>query len=107
MTRIRIHLLVAVCAVSAVAAAYQVVSAQVPPVPIRMRAFAVNMTNVATGSNGILEILVDRWSTTAERQDLISTMLEKGQDALLGRLQKAPVKGRIRLPNWQGADPNN
>ena len=107
MTRIRIDLAVGVCAVSILAAAFQTVSAQVPPVPIRMRAFAVNMTNVATGANGILEILVDRWSTTAERQDLISTMLDKGQDALLSRLQKAPVKGRIRLPNWQGPDPNN
>jgi hypothetical protein len=107
MTRFRIHIVAAVCAASVLAAAFQAVSAQVPPVPIRMRAFAVNMTNVATGANGILEILIDRWSTTAERQDLISTMLDKGQDALLGRLQKAPVKGRIRLPNWQGPDPNN
>jgi hypothetical protein len=81
--------------------------AQVPTVPIRMRAFAVNMTNVATGANGMLEIVVDSWSTNVERQRLITTMVDGGQDKLLDALQHVPVKGRIRLPNWQGPDPNN
>jgi hypothetical protein len=94
-------------AVSLSAVFFATASAQVPPLPIRMRAFAVNMTNIATGANGILEITIDRWSTSAERQQLITTMLEKGQDKLLEALQKVPVKGRIRLPNWQGPDPNN
>jgi hypothetical protein len=86
---------------------FESASAQVPPVPIRMRAFAVNMTNVATGANGILEIVVDSWSSNAERQRLIKTMVENGQEKLLDALQHVPVKGRIRLPNWQGPDPNN
>jgi hypothetical protein len=86
---------------------FESAGAQVPQVPIRMRAFAVNMTNVATGANGILEILVDQWSTNAERQQLITTMVEKGQDKLLDALQKVPVKGRIRVPGWMGPDPNN
>jgi hypothetical protein len=107
MTRLRFRFLVAVSLLSLWAGFFESASAQVPPVPIRMRAFAVNMTNVATGANGILEIIVDRWSTQAERQQLITTMLEKGQDKLLDALQKVPVKGRIRLPNWQGPDPNN
>ena len=107
MTRIRKSCVVAAAAVSTWLLVHQTVHAQLPPLPIRIRAFAVNMTNVATGANGILEILIDKWSTSAERQDLIKTMLEKGQDELLKRLQKVPVKGRIRLPNWQGPDPNN
>jgi hypothetical protein len=76
--------------------------AQVPKVPIWMRAFAVNTTNVATGANGILEIVVDSWSTNAERQRLITTMVDGGQDKLLDALQHVAVKGRIRLLNWQG-----
>ena len=83
------------------------VGAQAPQIPFRMRAFAVNMTNALTGANGIFEITIERWSTAAERQDLITTMTDKGQDALLSRLRKVPVKGRIRIPGWTGPDPNN
>jgi len=87
--------------------ASQPATAQIPQAPLRMRAFAVNMTNIATGANNILEITIDRWSSTAERQQLITTMVEKGQDGLLARLQKVPVKGRVRIPGWMGPDPNN
>ena len=38
---------------------------------------------------------------------MIDTMLGKGPDALLSTLQTVPVKGRIRVPGWTGADPNN
>jgi hypothetical protein len=106
MTRIRVRLFVVVSVVSLWAVFFEQASAQVPPLPIRIRAFAVNMTNVATGANGILEILIDQWSTAAERERLIG-LFPQGQDKLLDQLQKVPVKGRIRLPNWQGPDPNN
>jgi hypothetical protein len=106
MTRIRVRLFVVVSVFTLWAVFFEQASAQVPPLPIRMRAFAVNMTNVATGANGILEILIDQWSTAAERERLIG-LFDKGQDKLLDELQKVPVKGRIRLPNWQGPDPNN
>src|SRR5437762_6572345 len=62
MTRFRIRLFAVVSALSLWAVFFESASAQVPPVPIRMRAFAVNMTNVATGANGILEIIIDSWS---------------------------------------------
>ena len=88
-------------------AVLQPAGAQVPQAPLRMRAFAVNMTNVATGANNILEITIDRWSTAAERQQLIAAMVDKGQDALLKKLQDVPIKGRIRIPGWMGPDPNN
>lgn len=74
--------------------------------PIRITAWAVSMANVATGANQMIEIRVEKWSTEQERQMLISTFLEKGQDQLLRALQKAPVKGRIRMPNRTGPDPN-
>jgi hypothetical protein len=75
--------------------------------PIRMRAFAVNMTNVLTGANGIFEIRVTNWSTAAQRERLITTMAEKGQNALLSAMRKESIKGRIRIPGWQGPDPQN
>ena len=42
------------------------ISAEVT-LPIRMRTFAVNMSNNLTGANGILQITLDRWSTEEER----------------------------------------
>ena len=73
--------------------------------PIRLTAWAVSMANVATGANAVIDIRVDKWSTDEERQKLIATFLEKGQDGLLSALQKVPVKGRISIPGRQGPDP--
>ena len=74
--------------------------------PIRMRTFAVNMSNNLTGANGTLQITLDRWSTAQEREMLLQTVL-KGQDDLVRALQKVPVKGRINIPGWTGPDPQN
>jgi hypothetical protein len=74
--------------------------------PLRITAWAVSMANVATGANQMIEIRIEKWSTEQEREMLISTFLEKKQDGLLRALQKAPVKGRIRMPNRTGPDPN-
>jgi hypothetical protein len=75
--------------------------------PIRMRAFAVNMSNIATGTSGIVEIRLTSWSSADERHRVITTMIEQGQDALLKLLFDLPPKGRLRFPNWTGPDPNN
>lgn len=48
--------------------------------------------------------MIDRWSTDAERQQLISAFVEKGPDALLRALQKTKRVGYIRLPNTLGYD---
>jgi hypothetical protein len=74
--------------------------------PIRMRAFAVNMSNNLTGANGIIQITLDQWSTQQERTNLLQTV-PKGQDDLIRALQKLPTKGRINIPGWQGPDPQN
>ena len=92
--------------------ALALVLASAPPMvaqvtlPIRMRAFAVNMSNNLTGANGILQITLDQWSTAEERTRLLQTV-PKGQDDLVRALQKAPVKGRINIPGWMGPDPQN
>jgi hypothetical protein len=107
MNKARVRVLLAVTAMWFGAAAVESIQAQVPDLPVRMRAFLVNMTNVATGTNGIVEITVDRLSTAEERKMLIETMQAKGQNGLLKALEKASVKGRIRVPGWMGPDPQN
>jgi hypothetical protein len=72
-----------------------------------MSAWAVNMSGGTRASTATIDIRIDRWSTAEERQALIGTFLGKGQDALLRALQKVPVKGRMRIPGYQGPDPHN
>ena len=78
-----------------------------PADKLEIDAFAVNMSNIATGANARVAITVNQWSTDAERERLIETMLTKGSDALLRELQKAPVKGRFRIPGQQPPDPHH
>jgi len=77
------------------------------PLPLRMSAFAVSMATAAPGATAVMDIRVKRWSTPAERENLINTAVEKGQDALLRALQKMPDHGRISIPGWTGPDPHN
>ena len=74
---------------------------------LEISAFAVNMSNIGPGSNAVVDITIDRWSTPAERELLIKTMLEKNGDALLRELQKLPEHGRFRIPGLIGPDPHN
>jgi hypothetical protein len=74
---------------------------------LEIEAFAVNMSNIATGSNALVYITINSWSSAEERERLITTVLEKGGDALLKELQKAPVKGRFRIPTARRPDPHH
>ena len=105
----RSRLIVAAMAALLLPALPRLLGADVPPPPFLMRAFVVNMTNVSVprGNAGVMEIRITGWSPAATRTRLIDTFLAKGQDALLSALQKEKSKGRLRLPNWQGADPQN
>ena len=75
--------------------------------PLRLSAFAVSMGTAATGATAVMDIRITRWSTAAEREQLITTAVEKGQDALLRALQKMPKHGRMSIPGWRGPDPHN
>jgi len=99
--------LVAVTLFGPAAAGIRAQAAQAPALPLRLTAFAVNMSNIGPGSSGIIEIRLTNWSTAAERQQVIATMIEKGQDDLLRLLEKAKAKGRLRFPNITGPDPHN
>ena len=74
---------------------------------LEIDAFAINMSNIATGANARVDITVNSWSSAEEREQLITTMLEKGSGALLKALQKAPVKGRFRIPTARPPDPHH
>ena len=81
-------------------------SGQGVTLPIRMRAFAVNMSNIGPGASAVVEINIDRWSTAAEREHLITTMVEKKENELLKALQKMPSHGRFSIPGLVGPDPH-
>ena len=57
------------------------------------------MSNVGNAVAGRLEIVIERWSSERERDELIATLKEKGSDALLSKLQKLPRVGYIRDAN--------
>ena len=73
---------------------------------LEITAFAVNMSNIGTGGSAVVEIDIDRWSTAAEREHLITTMVEKKEHELLKALQKMPSHGRFSIPGLVGPDPH-
>jgi hypothetical protein len=73
---------------------------------LNLTAFAVNMSNIGGGGAGVVEIQITSWSSPEERAELITTMLEKGTQALLEALQKTPTHGRFRIPGLTGPDPH-
>jgi hypothetical protein len=93
---------------AAPAARPQAKAGTIPALPLRLSAFAVNMSTVrAPASTAVVDLRITRWSTAEERERLIATAVEKGQDALLRALQKMPDHGRISIPGWTGPDPHN
>ena len=68
----------------------------------KFTAFAASLER---GRAGAVEILINRWSTDEERDRLLTTLQEFGQDKLLDELQKIrPPVGRIRSPGSIGWD---
>ena len=87
--------------VAIVAGATLVVTGQTNGVPERFTAMAVNM---ARGGTGTIDMVVNRWSTEAERTKLVTTLLEKGPEKLLDVLQDMPRVGYIRSNGGLGYD---
>jgi hypothetical protein len=80
------------------------VGAQTNGEPERFTAFVVNMTNSAAGTNSTLEIIIDRWSTEADREALAIAFDELGTGGLLKMMQERPRVGYMRVPNKIGVD---
>jgi len=72
----------------------------------KFTAFAVNLdgTAIAPTGAGVVEMLVERYSTDAERDRLLEALMEKGPEKLLDTLQSLPRVGYIRTPNSIGYD---
>jgi len=67
----------------------------------RLLATSVNMSNVGRTDAGRIEMVIERWSSERERDELIATLTDKGSDALLRKLQGMPRVGYIRDANGQ------
>lgn len=87
------------------------VLAQMKPVAandkVRITGWALSMSNTATGRNQTIQININRWSTPAQREQLIRIFLEKKQDGLIKALEKQPEMGRFNFPGYMGPDPNH
>jgi len=77
------------------------VSAQSNAPPER---FSANAVNLDRGVITPLQIVIDRWSSDAERDRLMSVVMDRGANALLETLQKAPKVGYIRTTTSLGWD---
>jgi hypothetical protein len=67
--------------------------------PERFSAFAVDTSITAPRATAsVVDLAINRWSTDAERDRLLSVFRDKGQDGLLSALQKLPVVGYINAP---------
>jgi hypothetical protein len=80
---------------------------RLPVLPLRLSAFAVNMSTVQRPGTAVIDLRITRWSTPSEREKLIGTAVDKGQNALLRELQRMPNHGKISIPGWTGPDPHN
>ena len=74
---------------------------------VRITGWALSFGTVATGANQTIQIDIDNWSTTAQRDRLIAVFMEKKQKGLQDALQDMPEIGRWRFPGYIGPDPNN
>lgn len=74
-------------------------AAQTASKPEHFTALAVNMGSYAGATAQPFDIVINRWSTDAERDLFMNTLLEKGQDKLLETVKKLPAVGSMRTPD--------
>lgn len=70
--------------------------------PEDFTALAVNMGNIGPTQTAVVDISIRRWSSDAERERLVTVLLEKGPDALLEALRENEPVGTIRTPDRVG-----
>jgi hypothetical protein len=76
-------------------------SAQTNGTPERFSASAININRGAAGN---VEIVINRWSTDDQRNTQMKTLMDKGPEKLLDKLQDMPRVGYIRTPDSIGWD---
>lgn len=88
-------------AIATMAATTILVGAQTSGDAERFTAVAVSMNQ---GAAGTIDMVVNRWSTEAERSRLLTTLVEQGPEKLLDVLQDTPRVGYIQSPGSIGYD---
>jgi hypothetical protein len=78
--------------------------AQTLGTPERFTALAVNMGAPVRWKTATVEMVVNRWSTDAERTRLLTVLQDKGPEKLVDELRKTPKVGYIRTPDSIGYD---
>lgn len=78
-------------------------AAQTHGAPEEFTAVAMRADNLATAA-GNVQVQVTRWSTEAERARLVTTLQQKGADALLEALRDMPSAGTIKTPDTLAYD---
>ena len=66
--------------------------------------YTASVIDVNSGTTGRIEIDIDRWSTSAEREQLTATLFKGGQDKLLDALRDVKPVGRIYSTGSIGYD---
>jgi hypothetical protein len=93
------------CAAAVALLLFSVVpAAQTSGSPERYIATAVNLGEPGPTGPWTVEMVVTRWSTDKERDQLIDVLLSKGPDEMLKMLQRMPRTGYIRTPDSIGYD---
>jgi hypothetical protein len=64
----------------------------------RYRAIAVVMGNMAAGRNSYLDIVITRWTTPEQREELLTILMQGDQDAFRDALAGQEMTGWIKLP---------
>jgi len=70
----------------------------------RFTAFAVDIGVPGRGSAGPVEFVIERYTSDADRDRLMTALFEKGPERLLETLQDLPRVGYLRTPNSIGYD---
>jgi hypothetical protein len=99
----RISLLAVVGLAVAIAASAQAVNKQAPePGNKPIETFTGFAVNVQTGQSGVVEIVINRWSTDQERAMLEKVLKASGSQAAVEAMQELPQVGYIRGNNTMG-----
>jgi len=65
----------------------------------RFRAVAVVMGNMAAGRNSYLDIVISRWTTPEEREELLTVLMTEDQNTFRETLSKQEMTGWVKLPD--------
>jgi hypothetical protein len=64
--------------------------------------FTARAFSVQTGETGIVEMVVNRWSTDGEKEVLKAVLKAAGSQAMVNEMEKMPQVGYIKVPNSMG-----